>query len=121
MVVVVGIVVVVGVVGSNLRRHVRGLIPKSLGGFSLWRRGGREVVGGFAWFGWFCFWRASVSPVLSQILAHSCPEIPISIHPDIDGLVLDLSISKICGLQFWEKNQSAAVNGLYGQFQVTHG
>lgn len=58
MVVVVGIVVVVGVVGSNLRRHVRGLIPKSLGGFSLWSRGGREVVGGFAWFSWFCFWRA---------------------------------------------------------------
>lgn len=30
---VVGIVVVVGVVGSNLRRHVRGLIPKSWGVF----------------------------------------------------------------------------------------
>lgn len=45
---VVGIVVVVGVVGSNLRRHVRGLIPKSWGGFSFWSRGGREVVVGFA-------------------------------------------------------------------------
>lgn len=40
MVVVVGIVVVVGVVGSNLRRHVRGLIPKSWGFFGVlesWR------------------------------------------------------------------------------------
>jgi hypothetical protein len=77
---------------------------RRVGYFSFWSRGGRVVVG-FAWFGWFCFWRASVSPFLSRILAHCCPKSQLY-SSDIDGLVLNLSISGICGLYFWEKTSS---------------